>query len=92
MVMGLQHVGILPKWLFSQQLATLCVVMAISVSCNVALGEPNYFSPNPDSAVVDAIGPPASAIASPDIPNSAKHFRTILFSPSGIGESLWLDR
>ena len=58
----------------------------------VSLGEPNYFSPNPASPVVDAIGLPAFAIASPDIPNSAIHFRTILFSPSGLGESLWLAR
>jgi hypothetical protein len=52
--------------------------------------EPNSFSPNPASPVVDAIGLPAFAMASPDIPNSAIHFRTILFSPSVLGESLWL--
>src|ERR1035437_6822287 len=58
----------------------------------VSLGEPNYFSPNPASPVVDAIGLPASAIASRDIPNPCRHFRTIQFSPSGLGESLWLAR
>ena len=64
----------------------------IPISCNVALGEPNYFSPNPDSPVVDAIGPPASAIASQDIPNSATPFRTIMFSPSGRGEPFRMIR
>ena len=54
--------------------------------------EPNYFSPNPASPVVDAIVPSAPAIASPDIPNSAIHFRTISFSSSGLGEPLKNDK
>ena len=59
-------------------------------SCNVAVGEPNYLSPNQASPVVDGIVPFAPAIASPDIPNSAIHFRTISFSSSGRGEPLCL--
>ncbi len=30
-------------------------------------GEPNYFSPNPASSIVDAVGLRAHAVASPDI-------------------------
>jgi hypothetical protein len=62
------------------------------LSVRVRFDEPNYFSPNPASPVVDAIVPSAPAIASPDIPNSAIHFRTISFSSSGLGEPLWLAR
>ena len=54
----------------------------------VPLGEPKPFSPNHDSPIVDAIGLPASALASQDIPNSAIHFRAIPFSRSVLGESL----
>src|ERR1017187_9236813 len=62
------------------------------LSVRVLFGEPIPFSPNPASPVVDGIGLPAPTTASQDIPNSAIHFRTILFSPSGPGESLWLAR
>jgi hypothetical protein len=54
--------------------------------------EPNSFSPNPASPVVDSIGLPAPAMASQDVPNSAIYVQTIRFSPFGLGESLWLAR
>jgi hypothetical protein len=44
-------------------------------------GEPNYFSPNANTLLVDAIVLSAPTVAPPDIPNSAIHFQTILFCP-----------
>src|SRR5260370_11028095 len=54
----------------------------------VPFGEPNYFPPNSDSPVVDAIGLPPPAVVSQDILNSATHFPTIPFAP--IRAILWL--
>ncbi|HLN03510.1 MAG TPA: hypothetical protein VK335_29755, partial [Bryobacteraceae bacterium] len=53
-------------------------------------GEPNYFSPNPACRFVNAIGLPTSVVVPPDIPNSAIHSQTLLFSRSGLGEPLSL--
>jgi len=56
----------------------------------VQCGEPNYFSPNANALLVDTIALSAPAIVLQDIPNSSIHFQTILFSPPGVGEPLWV--
>src|SRR5665213_53663 len=56
-------------------------------SMNLHLSPSERISPNRCVLFVNAIGVPCPSVTSQDIPNSATHFRRILFSAHGLGDS-----